>query len=54
MVRSGARGKVLAVLTDPLVVGKFLEAMGEFTHTPTLTPARGPPMHEDAQITMAW
>jgi hypothetical protein len=52
--KCGARCKVLAVLTDPLVVAKFLEAVGESTHTPTLTPARGPPMLEDEQITMAW
>jgi hypothetical protein len=52
--KCGARCKVLELLTDPFVVAKFLEAVGESTHTPTLTPARGPPMHEDEQITMAW
>ena len=34
----GGRCKVLAVLTDPFVVAKFLESMGESTHLPTPTP----------------
>ena len=52
--RCGGRCKVLAVLTDPFVVGKFLEAVGESTHTPMPTPARGPPVDDDQQVAMPW
>jgi hypothetical protein len=52
--KCGARCKVLAVLTDPSVVAKFLEAVGESTHTPTPTPARGPPADEDEQMNLTW
>ena len=50
----GGRCKVLAVFTNPFVVGKFLEAVGESTHTPTPTPARGPAVDDNEQLVMAW
>ncbi len=50
----GGRCKVLAVLTDPFVVGKFLDAVGESTDTPTPTPARGPPIDDHDQLAIDW
>ncbi len=48
--KCGERCKVLAVLTDPFVVSKFLEAVGESSETPT--PVRGPPLDEESQLAL--
>jgi hypothetical protein len=41
--RSGGRMRLLATVTEPKSVARYLRALGEPTEAPARAPARGPP-----------